>query len=134
SGGANYQVEAELTRPREKLARSAVLLADELRATAIIVFTRSGQMPRYVSWLRPHFSPIHVFCAEEPHAQQLMLCRGVVPHVLPSCVEDPDGSVEGAVHRLVSIKALKKGDTIVVVMPPRTSGDQQTDTVKMRVV
>jgi pyruvate kinase len=133
-GGANFQIEAELTRPREKLVRSGVLLADELRAAAIIVFTRTGQMPRYCSWLRPRWSPIHAFATAEPLAQQLTLCRGLTPHVLPSCFEDPESSVEGAITRLLSIKALKKGDSIVVLMPPRHPVDQQTDTVKMRVV
>src|SRR5205814_8777677 len=38
SGGANYFEQAQLTSPREKLVKSAVIMANELKAEAILVF------------------------------------------------------------------------------------------------
>ena len=39
SGGANYVEDAQLTSPRQKLVKSAVIMANELRAEAILVRT-----------------------------------------------------------------------------------------------
>src|SRR3954463_12500763 len=62
SGGTNYQESAELTTPRHKLVKSAIVMADELKADAIVVFTVKGSMARYTSWLRPKYSPIFAMC------------------------------------------------------------------------
>ncbi len=48
---------AETILPRQKLVKSAIVMANELKAAAILVFTRHGHMARYAGWLRPHFSP-----------------------------------------------------------------------------
>jgi len=61
SGGANFAQHAELSDPREKIAKSAVVMADEVRATAIVTLIRSGSMTRYISWLRPRHSTIYAF-------------------------------------------------------------------------
>jgi pyruvate kinase len=44
SGGANFFEAAELTQPRQKVVKSAVVMANELKAEAILVFTRHGSM------------------------------------------------------------------------------------------
>ena len=88
SGGANYHLEADLSEPRQKLVKSAVLLADELKAAALVTFTRSGQLPRFAAALRPRTTPIFAFCESEPLAAQLAILRGVVPIVLPSCTDE----------------------------------------------
>jgi pyruvate kinase len=134
SGGAGYHGEAELTQPRQKLVRSAVMLADQLRAAAILVFTRSGKLARYTSWMRPSFSPIYAFCDREYLAGQLTLLRGVTPMILPSCSEDPEGSVEGAIQRLKSRHLVKTGDVVVILVPHATTDDREVDSVKMHVV
>ncbi len=134
SGGANYHVDAELTQPRQKLVKSAVLLADELRATALVTFTRSGQLPRYASSLRPRTAPIYAFCDSEGLAGQLSIQRGVTPLVLPSCTDDPEGSVDGALNRLKSRGWVRSGDTVVILVPHANTQDRQVDSIKMRVV
>src|SRR6266481_3927993 len=53
SGGANFQDHADLTSPRQKLVKSAVVMANDLKAEAILVFTQHGTMARNVSNLRP---------------------------------------------------------------------------------
>ncbi len=49
SGGANFFEHSDLVSPRQKLVKSAIVMANELRAEAILVITRSGNMARYVS-------------------------------------------------------------------------------------
>src|SRR5580765_4929235 len=46
SGGANFHEHAELTSPRQKMVKSAVVMANELKAEGILVFTRHGTMAR----------------------------------------------------------------------------------------
>ena len=53
SGGANFHEQAELTSPRQKMAKSAVVLANELKADAMVVFTVRGNMARHAAWMRP---------------------------------------------------------------------------------
>src|SRR5687767_4268277 len=62
SGGANFQDHAELTNPRQKMVKSAVVMADELRADAILVFTLAGTSARYAAWMRPRHSPVYALC------------------------------------------------------------------------
>src|SRR5271154_4980745 len=47
SGGAGYPESARLVSPQQKLVKSAVVLANELKAQALLVFTRTGNMARY---------------------------------------------------------------------------------------
>ena len=53
---------AELTTARQKLVKSAVVMANELKAAAILRFTRHGHMARYASWMRPRYSPVYALC------------------------------------------------------------------------
>lgn len=131
SGGAGYESEARITQPREKLVQSAVLLADQLKASAILVFTRTGRMARYVSWMRPRYSPIFAFCDRTELAAKLTLCRGLHPRVMPACHDDPDGSIEGALLRLKAQGSLASGQMVVVLVPPFNTHERLSDTVKM---
>ena len=131
SGGANYHHEAELTQPRQKLVKSAVLLADELKAAALVAFTRSGQLPRFAAAARPRSAPVFAFCDSEALAAQLAILRGVVPLVLPSCTNDPEGSIEGALQRLRSRGFIQQGEPAVIIVPASNSQDRSADSIKM---
>ena len=133
SGGARYHELADLTSPRQKLAKSAVLLANELRAAALIVFTRRGHMARYASWLRPQYSPIYAFADRWPAADALTICRGVNPRVVPFSHEQPEETVEAAIALLVAEGRLKRGNT-VVILGNVTAGNQVVDAVSPRVI
>jgi len=134
SGGANYHEAAEMESAREMLIRSAVGLADQLRASALIVFTRDGRIARDAAWMRPRYSPIFAFVASASLVGALSLLRAVHPMVMPSCDDDPAGSVEGALRRLRTAGRLASGDRVVVVLPHRSSNDQEVEAVKMHVI
>lgn len=131
SGGANYQERAELTSARQKLVRSAVALADDLKAEAILVFTKRGHMARFASWMRPRHSAIYAFTDRWPTADALTLLRGVVPRVVAFDAGQPDRTVDAAVAQLMKDGLLRRGDSVVVVTN-MASGERIVDGVKIR--
>ena len=64
------------------MSRAAVSLAQDVRAAAIVVFTRSGYSAHLVSKERPAV-PIFAFTPEEGVYRQLALCWGVAPILMP---------------------------------------------------
>lgn len=133
SGGANFHDQALLTEPRQKLVKSAVVMADQLKAQALLVFTVRGNMARYTAWLRPRFSPIYAVCDNEAVALDLTLCRGVTPLVIPFDRTDPELNLQPALARLKANGRLHAGDTVVVIGSV-TVRDRVTDAVQMRTV
>src|SRR5437870_1409448 len=96
SGGANYFEHAQLTTPRQKLVKSAVVLANELKAEAILVFTRRGHMARHTGWMRPRHSQIYALCARDDVAAALTLSCAVTPFVVPFDLINPENTIESA--------------------------------------
>jgi pyruvate kinase len=133
SGGAHYQESAELTTPREKLVKSAVVMANELKAEVILVFTRMGHVARHTGWLRPRYSKIYALCARPQVAASLTLSWGVTPLVVPFDMINPENTIEDALKDLVQRKLLQKDQTIVVIGSIMV-GEQIVDAVQMRTV
>jgi pyruvate kinase len=131
SGGANFQEHAELTDQREKLVKSAVVMADELRADAILVFTLSGRSARYASWMRPRHSPIYAVCDTQFVADSLALNWGVRPVTIPFDHADREKTISCAIEKMVKQKLLQKGNTIVVISSIEVDG-QVVKAVQMR--
>ncbi len=133
SGGANFQDQAELSNPRQKLVKSAVVMANELRADALVVFTRRGNMARYASWLRPRHSPIFAVCESEILARALALNWSVTPLVLSFDQDTREKTIQLALAQLITLGKLKAGNTVVVVSSI-PAGDGVVDAVQMRTV
>ncbi len=133
SGGANFFEQAELTQTRQKVVKSAVVMANELKADAILVFTRHGSMARYTGWLRPHHSTVYGLCARDSVARALSLNWGVTPVVIPFDLINPQNTIETALKLMIAEGHLKKGQTVVII-GSILSGDQIIDAVQMRVV
>ena len=131
SGGTNYQEKAELTSSRQKLVRSAVGLADDIKADAMLIFTKRGHMARFASWMRPRHSVVYAFTDRWPTADGLTLLRGVIPRVVAFNSQDPDRTVDAAVAQLMNDGLLRRGDTVVVVTN-MASGERIVDGVKIR--
>jgi len=133
SGGAGFAGHAELHDARQKLVKAAVVMADELRADALITFTRTGTMPRYAAWMRPRWSPIYAFCETSGMAQSLTLNWGVTSYVIPLDHGNPEKNFSAALRLLVEKGLLTKGHTTVIAGAV-LSGTQRVDAVQMRVV
>ena len=133
SGGANFHDHAELTQARQKVVKSAVVMANELKAEAILVFTRHGSMARFTGWLRPRYSKVYGLCARDNIARGLSLSWGVTPMVIPFDMINPQNTIESALKIMIDGGHLKKGNTVVIIGSILV-GDQIVDAVQMRVV
>src|SRR5580698_8137585 len=131
SGGAQYHDAAELTNPRQKLVKSAVVMANELKAAAILSFTRHGHMASYAAWMRPKYSPVYAVCDNEKTANELALCWGVTAFVTEFDFIEPQNTVENALKSLTSQGRLAKGETVVII-GAISVGTEIVDAVQMR--
>ncbi len=114
-GGTNYQEAAELQSPRMKLVKSAVVLANDLSATAILAFTLHGTMAWYAAWMRPRHSRIIALCDNQNQANTLTLFWGVTPIVIPFHRDDPERTIAEAIEILLQRGHLQRGDTTVII-------------------
>lgn len=114
SGGANYAMDASMDTKGAKMLKAATIMAEELNAAALIVFTRTGGMARNAAWLRPKHTPLYAFTDNERLLNQLTIHWGIHPLSMPFS-EDPSMNVDGAIRLLQERSLLKSGDTIVAV-------------------
>jgi len=133
SGSAEFHDLAELTTAREKLVKSAVVMADELKAAAILVFTRHGHMAVYTAWMRPRYSPIYALCDSDICANQLTLNWGVTPFVTEFDFINPQNTIESTLKKFTGQGLLEKGNTVVII-GAISVGTEIVDAVQMRVI
>src|SRR5580658_555497 len=108
SGSAQFHDLAELTTAREKLVKSAVVMANELKAAAILAFTRHGHMARYAAWMRPRYSPVYALCETDRCANELSLHWGVTSFVMEFDFIDPQNTIEHSMKTLTEKGLLQK--------------------------
>ena len=133
SGGANYSDAAELSTARQKLVKSAVVMANELKAAGILVFTVHGTMARTAAWMRPHCSPIFAVCPSEEVAASLALNWGVYPVVVPFTHRESEPLIGEALKQLRTSDRLKSGDQIVIISSIAI-GEAHADVIQMRTI
>jgi pyruvate kinase len=132
SGGARFADKVELAEERQKIVRSAVVMANELKAKGILAFTRYGHMAQYTSWLRPEHSPIFAFTNSQRLCNQLNLYWGVTPHVIQFS-DDPEVTILRAEKVLLDRGLLSKGDQVVIISDI-LARHKVINTVQMRIV
>jgi pyruvate kinase len=130
SGGAGYAEDAILQDPRQKTVASAVVLANSLARSKMIVFTRHGTMARNVSNLRPHRATIFAFTPSEEVRRQLSICWGVCPQRIEFS-DDPNVTIETAIKSLRNQKLTSPGDNLVIISDVRAR-DGLVDCVQLR--
>ena len=133
SGNAQFHDLAELTSARQKLVKSAVVMAHELKAAAIISYTRHGHMARYAGWMRPRYSPIYAMCDNARSANELTLSWGVTPFVTEFDFIQPQNTIEAGLKKLVAEGRLAQGDTVVII-GAISVGTEIVDAIQMRTV
>src|SRR5574344_998711 len=114
------------------VARNAYLMATEVKATAIITPTLSGNTARMVS----QFRPAQTIIAVTPHAQvqrQLLLNWGVYP-MLTEVAEASDQMVQNAIKRALDAKAISLSDRIVMLAGIPLPNPLHVNTVKVLMV
>jgi len=133
SGGANYQSAAELSTQRQKLVKSGVHLANELKAAGMVVFTVHGTMAKTAAWMRPHYSPIFAVCPNADVAESLALHWGVYPVVVPFTHRESEPLIGEVLKQLLQANRLKNGDQIVIISSIAI-GETHADAIQMRTI
>ena len=133
SGSAQFHDLAELTTARQKLVKSAVVMANELKAAAILSFTRHGHMASYASWMRPRYSPVFAMCDNSKTANEMALCWGVTSFVMEFDFINPQNTIEEGLKMLAESGRLKKGETVVII-GAISVGTEIVDAVQMRTI
>lgn len=130
SGGSGLDVQPQFSTDQSKLFRSAVLMANELRAAGIVVFTRRGFVAQGVAVLRPKYSPIFAFTGVRSTLRQMRLLRGVEPFLMKFDPE-PEQTVQKAIALLRAEGHVAKGDKVVVVSDILAS-DRLINSIQLR--
>jgi len=133
SGSALFHDAAELTTARQKLVKSAVVMANELKAAAILCVTRHGHMASYAAWMRPRYSPVFGLCDNDRTANKLTLSWGVTSFVMEFDFIEPQNTIENALKNLTAQGRLEKGETVVII-GAISVGTEIVDAVQMRTV
>ena len=134
SGGAGYATDVDFYDydDRQKTVRSAVVLANSLTHSKLVVFTRRGIMANYVSNLRPTNAPIFAFAPTLDICRQLMLSWGTYPQLLPF-ESDPNRTIDAAIKLLIGRNLIQSGDHLVIISD-LISNDKRFDSIQLRVV
>jgi pyruvate kinase len=132
SGGADFARDALLADDRQKTVHAAVVLANSLPGSKLVVFTRRGVIADLVANQRPKHAPIFAFAPKESITRRLCLNRGTIPFTLP--FEAPSESAIPAAEAFLKERRLAlPGDKLVIVTD--APGDKGPfDAVQLRTV
>ena len=131
SGGAEFAVGTLMPDDRSKTIHSAVVLANSLTQSKIVVFTREGFMARFTSILRPR-PPIYAFAPNIETCRQLKQLWGVHPLLL-RLDQNPERTIEAAEAELRRRNLVKAGDKLVIISD-LLAGEQRFASIQLRAV
>eukprot|EP00183_Erythrolobus_madagascarensis_P000733 CAMPEP_0185847118 /NCGR_PEP_ID=MMETSP1354-20130828/2509_1 /TAXON_ID=708628 /ORGANISM="Erythrolobus madagascarensis, Strain CCMP3276" /LENGTH=499 /DNA_ID=CAMNT_0028547369 /DNA_START=228 /DNA_END=1727 /DNA_ORIENTATION=- len=114
------------------VAYSAAVLARDLNAAAVVIFTRAGNYAREVSAVRPR-CPILAFSPSKDLNRRLMLSWGVDSFLI-GFDDDPELTVHRAMRQLRATKQVAKGDVLVIVSDMLNGAGDSVNTVQVRVI
>lgn len=104
----------ELRLPKNKMLRSAVVLAQELNRAGIVVFSHTGASAQLISSLRPTQCPIFVFTDSEHTFKQMRILWGIQPHLI-KFNEDRNVTIDYALKELITTEAMQIGDHAIIL-------------------
>ena len=102
-----------LVSPVRAITHAAYNAAQDIKAKAILVFTRSGKTARLISKLRPE-CPIIALVPSEAMCGALTLLHGVVPLAMPHS-KSADKMIRDADKAILHRKFLIRGDSAVMI-------------------
>jgi pyruvate kinase len=132
SATKGYNAALPLKTHKDRLLRSAVVLAQELGDAGIVVFTRSGLLPQTLSALRAWRCPIYAFTDDPQVFRHMLILWGVEPFLM-SIGADPEKTIRDAFAYLLRREWVEPGDWMVVVTNV-LAGEKTIDSVQMRPV
>ena len=111
---AGFCNDIELRTEKQHTVKSAVVLADSLEDSKIVIFTARGVLANYAAHQRPEHSPIFAFSPDESVVRSLNLNRGVYPFPM-QFEKQPEESIRKAIAFLKERGEIESGDPIVIL-------------------
>lgn len=114
SGGIGFSKDLPLSTPRHMIASSAIDLANNLHASGLVIFTRTGRMAAVCAALRPRSTPIFAFTPDTHLTRQFCLRYGVYGYPL-EFDQDPEETLRRAETEIRRLNLVPSGATVVVI-------------------
>jgi len=127
-----YNVHLPLKNNKDRLLRSAVVLAQEIGDAGLVVFTRNGQLPYALAGLRAWRCPVYAFTDDAQVFRHMLLLWGVEPFLMPFSAE-PETTIRDAFDYLLRRGWVRSGEWMVVVTNVLV-GEKTIDSIQMRPV
>ena len=106
--------ELKLFRPKAKMLHSAAMLAMKMKNSAVLVFTRSGDLAAKLGALRPNGAPVFAFTDVDGLHRRLRLIWGIEPFLMDFS-DNPELTIKNAIEKLKEEDWVENGDQIVTV-------------------
>jgi pyruvate kinase len=132
SATKGYNSALPLKNNKDRLLRSAIMLAQEIGDAGIVVFTRNGLLPQALAALRAWRCPIYAFTDEPQVFRHMLLMWGVEPFLM-AFTPDPEETICQAFAYLLRRGWVAPGDWMVVVTNV-LAGKKTIDSIQMRPV
>ena len=110
-----FASDAPLKTNKHKTVKAAILLANSIEGSKLLVFTLRGVMAHLLAHQRPEFAPIFAFTPKLHVSRTLVTARGVQPYVLEFAEGNPEKSIRDALEMLRSYGLIKPGDPLVIL-------------------
>jgi pyruvate kinase len=123
---------AVFTSERMKVFRAAVVLANELPRSLILVFTRHGTNAAGLAAHRPPHAPILAITDSLATMRHLRMVRAVEPFLLTP-FSDPESTIERATTALLRLGRIREGDKLIIVSDIQAK-DRRIDSIQLREV
>jgi pyruvate kinase len=132
SADKGYNSALPLKTNKDRLLRSALVLAQELGEAGLVVFTRNGLLPQALSALRAWRCPIYAFTDDAQVFRHMLLMWGVEPFLM-EFKPGPEETIRDAFAYLLRRGWANPGDWMVVVTNV-LAGEKVIDSIQMRPV
>jgi pyruvate kinase len=127
-----YNTELPLKTNKDRLLRSAVVLAQEIGDAGLVVFTRNGALPYALAGLRAARCPVYAFTDDPQVFRHMLLLWGVEPFLMEFSVQ-PEKTIIDAFSYLLRRGWTTRGEWMVVVTNV-LAGERSIDSIQMRPV
>ncbi len=128
--GARFSEHIELRTEKQHTVKSAVVLANSLPDSRIVVFTARGILANYIAHQRPENASIFAFCPDAKVCRALHLNRAVTSFPM-DFADRPEVTIQNAIEILRERGLVEAGDPIVILSDVLT-GDFDTEAILLR--
>lgn len=105
---------------RKNLVRNAIEMADDIKATALVLFTKSGFMGKLAATHRPN-KPVYAFTFTEAVVRKLNIAFGIKPILTEQ--KSITANIKDAFKYLQKKKLVQAGDKIIIVSDVSETGE-----------